>query len=93
MTETEERREYMKALENEMKHLSLNINEAIKRMDKMSDIVTANTINIKGLSTNQENIRSDINDLETKVNGWNALNSVGVVIASTVAAIGAWIKS
>ena len=93
MTETEERRAHMKALENEMKHLSLNINEAIKRMDKMSDIVTANTINIKGLSTNQENIRSDINDLETKVNGWNALNSVGVVIASTVAAIGAWIKS
>ena len=93
MAETEERRAHMKALENEMKHLSLNINEAIKRMDKMSDIVTANTINIKGLSTNQENIRSDINDLETKVNGWNALNSVGVVIASTVAAIGAWIKS
>ena len=93
MAGTEERRVSMKALETEMKHLSLNINEAIKRMDKMSDIVTANTINIKGLSTNQENIRSDINDLETKVNGWNALNSVGVVIASTVAAIGAWIKS
>jgi len=93
MAETEERRVSMKALETEMKHLSLNINAAIQRMDKVADLVTTNTLSIRELSSDQKNMVKDIDDLETKVNGWNALNSVGVVIASTVAAIGAWIKS
>ena len=83
----------MKALENEMKNLSLNINAAITRMDRVADLVTANTIAIAKVGTNQDNMTKDIDDLEVKVNGWNSINSVGVVIASTVAAIGTWLRS
>ena len=84
MADTTERRNNMKAMENEMKNLSLNINKAIDRMDKVADLVTANTICISRVETKQSSMDEDIKTLERKSNVWDGLNSILFVIATAL---------
>jgi len=88
MADTTERRTAMRTIENEMKNLSVNINKAIDRMDKMNDQVVQNQVQINGLivglSGNAESIKSvckDIDELTTRVNTLFGINSFSAIIA------------
>ena len=83
----------LKSLEVKIDNLTLILDKAVSRWDESARQVVVNQIALARLETNQTSMCEDINTLETKVNGWSAINSIGVVLASTVAAIGAWFKS
>jgi len=87
-----ERRVDIKTLENKIDNLSLTLDKAIARWDKSADQIIINQINIAKMETGQRAVCEDVDALETKVNGWNSLNSMGVVIAGIVAAFGAWLS-
>jgi hypothetical protein len=88
-----ERRVEMKALEQKIDNLSLNLEKAIARWDKSAEQVIQSQINIAQIKTSQDNMCNDIVSLETKVNGWSSINSIGVVFAAIVASIGAWLSN
>ena len=94
MADTTERRASMKALENEMKNLSANIEKAISRMDKMNDQVVDNQVKINGLivglTASNEGVKEickDIDGLTARVNTMFGINSFSALIAGIVGSI------
>jgi len=61
-----------------------NQTKQIESLTTALDTVHANQIAISRIEAEQKNQCKDIGDLENRVNGWSAINSVGALVAAIV---------
>ena len=59
-----------------------NLTKELQVVTHALERVGANQVAIGRLETQQQSTKKDIEDLEGRVNGWSAINSLGVLIAA-----------